>query len=428
MRRLRHSFRPLPMRLFFHLAILLALVFALSCKHRGPVMGGETMYVSAPQASLRDHVAAVYNRVGTVKNGDRVEVLERQKRFVRVRTAQKVEGWIELRALVPEETFEQFQRLAKDNHNTSVVAHGATRVELNMHVTPGRETETLYQLPENTKVEMLKRASTERATPEEIAAKKRAFFAKAVGESVKPRPKRKPVPRPAPVQAPALNPVAQEAPAATQPTTQSADQPAMPSSNPAPQQEPQPKPMDDWWLVRDQQGHVGWVLARMVDIDIPLKVAQYAEGQRIQGAFVLNTVQDEEKGAVQQFLVLLNANKDGIPYDFNQIRVFVWNLKKHRYETAYREHYIMGYFPAKVSNEDFGREGWMPVFTIRKQNVDGSITERKYRLIGNVVRQVLAPGEQLPQAAHSPDEPKKDASGEKNSAPGKASTHRKNKR
>ena len=164
--------------------------------------------------------------------------------------------------------------------------------------------------------------------------------------------------------------------------------------------------MDDWWLVRDQQGHVGWVLAHMVDLDIPLDVAQYAEGQRIQAAFVLNTVQDDEKGSIPQYLVLLNENRDGIPYDFNQVRVFTWNLKRHRYETGYREHYIIGYFPVKVSNENFAKEGTMPVFTIRKQNADGSISERKYRLIGNIVRQVLAPGEQ-PQAAHSPDEPKR---------------------
>ena len=94
------------------------------------------MYVAAPQANLRDHVSAVYNRVGSVKNGERVEVLERQKRFVRIRTAQKIEGWIELRALVPAEIYDQFQRLSKDNHTMPIEGHGATRVELNMHVRP----------------------------------------------------------------------------------------------------------------------------------------------------------------------------------------------------------------------------------------------------------------------------------------------------
>jgi uncharacterized protein YgiM (DUF1202 family) len=416
---LNSRFRQLSLRLSRRLALVLVLLCAASCKHSGPINGGEVMYVSAPQANLRDHVAAVYNRVGTVKNGDRVQVLERQKRFVRVRTAQKVEGWIELRALVPSETYDQFQRMSKENRTASIEGHGVTRVELNMHVSPGRETDTLYQLAENSKVEMLKRATTGRATPEEIAAVKTAELAKAAGEQSK-AAKKKTATAPAPTPEPKAAPQEASKPAqsATQPATQAATQPA---------EEPKPKPMDDWWLVRDQQGHVGWVLARMVDLDIPLDVAQYAEGQRIQAAFVLNTVQDEVKGATPQYLVLLNENKDGLPYDFNQFRVFTWNLKRHRYETGYREHYIIGYFPAMVSTENFGKEGVMPVFTIRKQNADGSISDRKYRVIGNIVRQVLAPGEQPTQAAHSPDEPKKDAAKARNSAHAKSSPRHKRK-
>jgi hypothetical protein len=265
-----------------------------------------------------------------------------------------------------------------------------------MHVTPGRETDTLYQLAENSKVEMLKRGTAGRATPEEIAAKRAAELARAAGEAVKQASKKKPQTSPpaAPTQAP---------PPA----------PATPANQPVPPEDAKPKPMDDWWLVRDAQGHTGWVLARMVDLDLPLDVVQYAEGQRILSAFVLNTVQDEEKGTVPQYLVLLNENRDGIPYDFNQVRVFTWNLRKHRYETGFREHYIMGYFPATVSTENFDREGTEPVFTLREQNEDGSITPRKFRLIGNVVRQVLAPGEVSPRAAHSPDEPKPKSAAEK---------------
>ena len=390
----------------------------------------EIMYVSAPQANLRDHVATVYNRVGAVKNGDRLEVLEHQKRFVRVRTAEKVEGWIELRAVVTSDIYDQFQKLSKENHTLPIEGHGVTRVELNMHVTPGRETETLYQLTESSKVELLKRSTTVRATPEEIAAKKVAAVAKAAGEQAKLAPKKraKPTPRPAEIQAPVptpspaqnLNQSAAQSPSAAKATSSS-----------TPGEEPKPRPMDDWWLVRDSQGRVGWVLARMVDIDIPIEVAQYAEGQRIQAAFVLNTVQDEVKGAISQYLVLLNENRDGIAYDFNQVRVFTWNLKRHRYETGYREHFIIGYFPAKVSTEDFGKEGTMPVFTIRKQNADGTITDRKYRVIGNIVRPVLAPGEQTQQSAHSPDQPKKKVAKKKveqhKSKPAKIG-HRKQKR
>jgi hypothetical protein len=347
--------------------------------------------------------------VGTVKNGDRVEVLERQKRFVRVRTAEKAEGWIEMRSLVPRQTFEQFEQLAQENRDAGNQGHGVTRVELNMHVSPGRETNTLYQLPEAAKVEMLRRATTRRATPEEIAAKRAADLARIAGEPARPGPKRRGA---TPTQPQPKQPQPSQAqPSQTQPPGPATQPSPVPTRAKAPGRtsapEPPPMPMDDWWLVRDRQGHTGWVLARMVDLDIPMDVAQYAEGQRIQAAFVLNTVEDVEKGAVAQYLVLLNENRDGFAYDFNQVRVFTWNLKRHRYETGYRERSIVGYFPVLVSTEDFGREGTMPVFTIRKQNEDGSITPRKYRLIGNIVRQVLAPGEEEQHAARTPGHPKK---------------------
>jgi SH3-like domain-containing protein len=449
--RLRLCFR----RLVPILALLMATLLLFSCKHKGPAGAGEVMYVSVPQSNLRDRVATIYNRVGSVKNGDRVIVLEHQRRFARVRTDDKQEGWIELRALVPHETYDQFEQLRQDNRSTPAQGRGVTRVELNMHVAPGRETDTLYQLAEGAKLEMLKRATATRATPEEIAARRAAQLARLAGEPVKPAPKKRsnssathaqptgtqpnqsqpnqtqpnqsqpnqaqpshaqpnqPQPDPAQGNQSQASPKSALAPKTANPAPSHASAGAPPQDSSAQPPEAQPKPMDDWWLVRDQQGHTGWVLARMVDADIPLDVVQYAEGQRIQAAFVLNTVQDQDKGKVAQYLVLMNENHDGIPYDFNQVRVFTWNLRKHRYETGYRERYIIGYLPALISTEDFGREGTMPVFTIRKQNEDGSITERKYRLIGNIVRPVLAPGEVTPPAAHSPDQPKKTARAEK---------------
>ena len=83
--------------------------------------------------------------------------------------------------------------------------------------------------------------------------------------------------------------------------------------------------LEDWWLVRDSNQRVGWVLARMVDIDVPLDVAQYAEGQRIVAVFVLDQVQDKDKDKkVPEYLTAVTEPKDGLPFDFNQIRVFTW--------------------------------------------------------------------------------------------------------
>jgi len=154
-----------------------------------------------------------------------------------------------------------------------------------------------------------------------------------------------------------------------------------------------PKPvLEDWWLVRDSSGHVGWVLARMVDVDAPLEVAQYAEGQRIVAYFVLNEVNDGGK-KVPQYLVMLTEPKDGMPFDYNQIRVFTWNVKRHRYETAYREHNVDGVLPVTVAQESFDKEGMLPVFILRVKDENGNVTERKYKLNTPIVRRVLAPGE-----------------------------------
>lgn len=323
----------------FPAAVVSAILLLPACG-RGRHHLLEVAYVSAPQAALRDQVAAIFNRVGNVKNGDRVEVLEREKRFARVRTAAGVEGWIEQRFLVDQKTFDAFQKLTADHQNDPVQAPGILRNETNLHVTPGRETEHLYQLASGAKVSILERATAEK--------------------------------QPGAVPAPKLT---------GRPGAKTSTGPVL----------------EDWWLVRDDQGRVGWVLARMVDVDVPLEVAQYAEGQRFVAFFLLNEVHDNDKGVqkqVPQYLCLLTEPHDGLPYDYDQVRVFTWNTRKHRYETAYREHGLDGVLPVTMSKENFDKEGILPVFVLRVKDDAGNVSQRKYKLNTPMVRRVLAPGEQ----------------------------------
>lgn len=319
---------------------LLALALLAGCSGRGQPR--ETAYVTVPQVYLRDRIAAVYNRVALVQNGDRLQVLDRSRRFVRVRTPEGKEGWVEERYLVGQDVYDQMQQLAADNRSTPLVATGITENDTNIHISPGRDSKHLYQIKGATKVQILKRATA-------------------------PKP-----------QAAAI-PVREDV-----------------SSKPAP-----PAPMEDWLLVRDPQGRVGWVLARMVDIDVPLEVAQYAEGQRIVAAFVLDQVQDGDK-QVPQYLMVLTDSHEGMPFDYNQIRVFTWNIKRDRYETAYRERNLFGVFPITVTKESFDKEGVMPVFILRVQNDSGQVVERKYKLNTPIVRRVLSPAEEAEKAVHQP--------------------------
>jgi len=308
------------------------MMFILGC-NRGHKFQ-EIAYVSAPQVVLRDRVAAVFNKAGTVKNGDRVQILERDRRFARVRTASGTEGWMEQRYLASQQIYDQFQKLVQSEQSDPVQATGTTRNDTNIHVEPGRDTEHLYQLTQGTKLSILKRATAEKSLP---------------GAP------------PKPVQG------------AAAPTAQGI--------------------LEDWWLVRDPQNHVGWVLSRLVDLDVPLEIAQYAEGQRIVACFVLNEVQDADK-KVPQYLVLLTEPKDGMTFDYNQVRVFTWNVKKHRYETAYRERNLNGILPVTVTTENFDKEGTLPVFVVHVKDDEGNVSDRKYKLNTPIVRRVLAPGEE----------------------------------
>ena len=59
-----------------------------------------------------------------------------------------------------------------------------------------------------------------------------------------------------------------------------------------------------------------------------------------------------------------NVFKDGLPYDFNQVRVFTWNVKKHRYETAYRQRNMEGYLPVVISQGKSAQGQPLPEFSV----------------------------------------------------------------
>ncbi len=382
------------------LCVSAALLFS-ACGH-GPGKQDELLYVTAaPQAALRDRVAPVYSKTGTVKNGDKVVVLEHGKRWERVRNEKGEEGWLQDRYLVGEDVFRGFQQLNRDHQNDPAQAHGVLRNDFRLHLTPGRDTDRLFLLKEGEKIDLLRRATVSRAassappppllqasasaTAEKSEEKQDANEA-AKEEETEYKGKEQPAVAPAATAKPA--PAIKKPPKAKAQTAEET-QPGVPSV-----------PMEDWWLVRTPQGHTGWVLGRMIDIDVPLEIAQYAEGQRIVSFFPLTTVHDAELNKDEPYyLVLLTEPKDGIPFDFNQVRVFSWNVKKHRYETAYRDRNIFGLLPVSVGQEQFENLGTEPTFTIHVRDENGNIAEQKYRLEGVIVKRVLAPGESPVKAA-----------------------------
>jgi hypothetical protein len=294
----------------------------------------DMVYVaSARPVYLHDRVAPVSNRVGQVVNGQALEVLERARRFLKVKTDKNEIGWIEERAVIDEKTYDGFVQLAAGSKNDPVAATATLRDDLAMHLLPGRETERFYLLPGNTKVQLLVRAAAPKKAPEVFR------------------------PLPANAAKPAVG--GKNAPAAGN------EKPGTAKAPPAPVAETAPPEMEDWWLARDPQGRVGWLLSSRLDVDVPDEVAQYAEAQRIIGAWMLTKVNDsgaDPPGEKAEYVMALAPPQSGLPYDFDQIRVFTWSLKHHRYETAFRVHPIQGYLPVLVFSQNTA-SGKVPAFS-----------------------------------------------------------------
>jgi len=110
------------------------------CSRFKPKPPAQYVYVTAKQTYLRDRVAAVSNRTATVENGDKLEVLEHGRRFVRVQTAKGEQGWIDEKVVATQEIFDQFDALKQSHKNDPEVASAVVRDEVYMHAAPGRDT------------------------------------------------------------------------------------------------------------------------------------------------------------------------------------------------------------------------------------------------------------------------------------------------
>jgi len=311
-----------------------------------------------------------------------------------------------------QDVFDQFEKMKQEHANDPVVASAVVRDEVYMHAKPGRDTERFYRLAEGEKLKLLTRATLEKPAPPGTRVAKAA---------------------PAPAAAP---PAASGSAAASAGAVQKGAKASVAAA--AAPDVPAPPVMEDWWLVRDSKGDTGWLYSRMMDVDAPDAITRYSEGQRIVGSYVLTTVNDPEAEQDEKnipiYVTVLSPYKAGLTYDFDQLRVFTWNLKKHRYETGFRDRNIEGYLPVsvKMATDPYGKGPAAttpaPTFTYRvladdagpvvPDPVTGAIVPGKtvlktYRLEGNLVRRVQAPGIKDEAEAHPVVEEKKKGAGKK---------------
>ena len=339
-----------------------ALVLA-SCQTepaRAPSIG--EAYAGPATLALRKDINPRSAEVVTVRHGDRLEIIQRRRRFLKVRNAAGREGWTEEHFLLSPQEIARLKRFSESVKSMPSQGVATTYDAVGVHSEPSRMSPSFVTIKEGDKFDVIAREVAPRRTLQRPplvkppakpgAAKKGATKRKA--DSLSP---------PAP---PPPKPPADWVELSGAQSGAGALKPAVPA---------EPEPVDDWTLIRTASGESGWVLSRRVSMSIPDEVAQYAEGRRITSYFRLGEVRD--KDIVKPTWLWTTVEQSLQPYDFDSFRIFVWSLRHHRYETSFIQRRVRGYFPvlAKAGG-----------FSVCLEKDDGTRYRRSYAFAGYQVR------------------------------------------
>ncbi len=122
------------------------ILVALCASACGPMSGNEaTGVIIARRAQVRSSIAVVAADLTEVLRGDAVEILdsitaENGERWLHVRAhdAERTEGWIEARNVMPQELLERSRKLAAEDKDTPAQATGQIRASTNLRSSPDR--------------------------------------------------------------------------------------------------------------------------------------------------------------------------------------------------------------------------------------------------------------------------------------------------
>jgi hypothetical protein len=319
--------------------------------------------------------------VATVKHGDRLELLGRRRRFFRVRTPSGAIGWTDERQLLGAQDMADLRNLASQAAGMPSQGVATTFSDLNVHTLPARQAPSFLQIRETDKIDVLYHLSTPRVS----SIPSRPLIPPAPKKQAKLPAKPPKLPKYPPPPMPKAPPPPEDWLALSRTDLDSTLEDPPEESEP-----PKPVPMDAWSLIRTATGQSGWVLTTRLFMAIPDEVAQYAEGHRIVAYFALGEVQDGDQR--KKTWLWTTAAGPRQPWDFDGFRVFVWNPRRHRYETAYIERNLQGYLPVLVHEVQYagaGRPGAsaskFPGFSVCVEK-DGVRKRREFAYLGNIVR------------------------------------------
>jgi hypothetical protein len=356
-----------------------ALLLLFGCS-KGPPRAqpvGEA-FVGPAVLKIRSDIPLQSSTVTTVKHGDRLQILQARRRFLRVRTPSGAEGWTDERQLLAAGDMDSLRELTARAAKLPSQGVATTYAPLNIHSQPVLSSPSFLQLKENEKFHVLQsivlpRSDAPRKSLIPPSPKKPKGPPKKEGNKAS-RVAPPPMPKPPPPPADWLEL------SKTERDEADADAEKLPPQKLAPR-------TDGWSLIRTPSGQSGWVLTRLVSMAIPDDVAQYAEGKRIVSYFPLGEIQD---GDLKKKLWLWTTTADSRqPWDFDGFRVFVWSLRRHRYETGYIERNLKGYSPVLLKDVELASKSGastLPGFSICMENKDGQRVRREYALLGGAIR------------------------------------------
>jgi Bacterial SH3 domain len=376
-------------------------LFLAACNQqpeRSPAIG--EAFVGPLSINIRQDLTAKAQIVGTAKHGERLEVLQTRRAFSRVRTKQGIEGWTDGKQLLSTQQMTDLRRIAEQS--AQLPSQGAATVyeTLNVHTTPNRDAPSSHQLTENAVVDVIghrlePRVPFQAAAPTAVAkpatAKRKPKTKDKEKDKDKGRSSLPPPPLPPP---PGLPPNWLELSAS----------PLVKEKQAKSIKEPPPPPkFDDFSLIRTKDGKAGWVLTSKLSMLIPDEVAQYAEGRRITSYFKLADSQNKEQQKFHWLWTTMPKGQES--FEFDQIRVFIYNTRRHRYETAYIERNVKGYYPVTqhpVEVTSRKEKSNVPGFSVIIEDKDGQLVRKTYALEGYRVRVIQSePWKRLSEAAHS---------------------------
>ena len=254
---------------------------------------GEHFYVAPVRLELHEQLGLQAKVSGLAVHGDLVEVMERRRRFARVRLGSSAMGWVDSTDLLSAQQWAKLQLLNTQSAAMPVQGVAAPFSMLNVHTDPNRKSPSFYIAAEEESIDVM-------------------------GHIVTPRVEHDP-----------------RYAAGYDPASVPAD-----------------TPLDDWHLIRVRRtsdgpdaNRAGWVLSRLLFFRLPDAVTQQANGAAIVAAVPLGRVNDADDGEPHEHWLMATVTARNKPYEFDTVRVLIWNANRHRYDITFLQRELMGYYP-----------------------------------------------------------------------------------